>query len=131
MCLIHEVGDLVGFCYVIILIGDLSLCHFSWFHELTGLSWLVLTWHLSVRRFLSPLKASLGCMFKMTSLTHWDGYISQGLARHLSPGSLSMASQPGSLRQLSFLHGKANSFLGEQKVSLLSVRLRWKLKAFL
>ena len=106
MCLIHEVGDPVGFCYVITLIGDLSLCHFSCFHELTGLSWLVLTWGLSVRRFLESSVGLIRLNIKMTSLTHWDGYVSQGLARHLSPGSLSTwRPQPGSLRQLNLLHG--------------------------
>ena len=109
MCLIHEVGDPVDSCVVVALIGDLSLCSMSW---LGSAHWSSLGVSQS-EGFWGPLKALLGWTFEMTSLTHWDGNISQDLARHLSPGSLSTwLPQPGSLRQLNFFM-VVDSFPGE------------------
>ena len=88
MCLIHDAGDPVGFCYVITLIGDLSLCHFSWFHELTGLSWLVLTWHLSVRRFLESSEGFIRLHIQ-DEFTHTLGWLCQP-----GSGQASLSRQP-------------------------------------
>ena len=106
MCLIREVGDPVGSCVVRTLTGDLSLCHFSWFHELTGLSSLVLTWGLSVRRLLGSSEGFVRLNIR-DDFTHTLGWLHQP-----GSGQASLSRQPLHLASSAWQSQAAELFHG-------------------